>query len=232
MIEWRPIKGFEGLYEVSNIGNVRSLNYRRTGEIKILRLYKNNNGYLKAVLCKDGKQCTKKVHRLVANAFIPNLENKPQVNHIDGNKQNNAVSNLEWCTILENIQHSWKTGLRNEETKNKISEALKGRYEGRGLTEETRKKISETKKGKHHTEETRKKLSEANKGKYRREKHPQAKKVLCITTGEIFNCIKDAEEKYHIAHQSISKCCRKQYKSAGKHPVTGEKLKWQFKETI
>ena len=233
MIEWRPIEGFEGLYEVSNIGNVRSLNYRRTGEIKILRLYKNNNGYLKAVLCKDGKRCTKKVHRLVAVAFIPNLENKPQVNHIDGNKQNNAVSNLEWCTGKENKQHAWKIGLcrpihHTEETKRKLSEMRKGKKHSK----ETKKKIGETSKGRYHTEETKRKLSEANKGKYRREKHPQAKKVLCITTGEIFNCIKDAEEKYHIAHQSISKCCRKQYKSAGKHPVTGEKLKWQFKETI
>lgn len=224
---WRKIEGFEN-YEVSNLGQVRSLNYKRTGEIKILIPCKNNNGYLKVVLCKSGKQHTKRVHRLVATAFIPNLEGKKEVNHIDGNKQNNKVENLEWCTNLENIQHAWETGLRNEETKKKLSEANKGKK----LSEETRNKISEIKKGKHHTEQTRKKLSEANKGKYRREKHPQAKKVLCITTGEIFNCIKDAEEKYHIAHQSISKCCRKQYKSAGKHPITGEKLKWRFEETI
>lgn len=141
---WKPVKDFEGLYEVSNMGNVRSLNYRCTGEIKILKPGKDKRGYLKVNLYKSSKYSSKRVHRLVATAFIPNLDNKTQVNHIDGNKQNNTVSNLEWCTNSENMQHAWRTGLRNEETKRKISESLKG---------------------KHHTEETKKKMSESHKGK-------------------------------------------------------------------
>lgn len=140
---WRKIEGFEK-YEVSNLGRVRSLNYRKTKETKILKPGKDKKGYLKVNLYKSSKHSSKRVHRLVATAFIPNLDNKTQVNHIDGNKQNNTVSNLEWCTNSENMQHAWRTGLRNEETKRKISESLKG---------------------KHHTEETKKKMSESHKGK-------------------------------------------------------------------
>ncbi len=241
MIEWRPVKGFEGLYEVSNLGQVKSLNYNRTGETKILRLSKDRYGYLQVSLRKNSKVYTKLVHRLVASAFIPNPEGKTQVNHIDGDKTNNKVDNLEWCTAKENIQHAWNTGLKNEETKRKISEAHKGKHH----TEETKRKISESHKGKlageknpmydrtgenhpmygkHHTEETRKKLSKALKG----ENHPRARKVICITTGEIFNYIREGAKKYNVANQDISQCCKGKIKSAGKHPTTGEKLVWRY----
>ena len=202
MIEWKPIEGYEGLYEVSNLGNIKSLNYNKTGEKRILKPCKTRIGYLQVHLYKNSKIYTKLVHRLVAETFIPNPENKPQVNHIDGNKQNNAISNLEWCTPKENQQHAWNTELHKP---------LKGE--------------KNPMYGKHHTEETRKKLSKANKG----EKHPQAKKVICITTGETFNCILEAEEKYNVNQSSISKCCKGKLKSAGKLP-TGEKLVWRYAE--
>lgn len=94
---WRKIEEFKN-YEVSNLGNVRSLNYRRTGETKILKLGKDKNGYLYICLWENGKQYFKTVHRLVATAFISNPQGKPQINHINGDKENNRVSNLEWCT--------------------------------------------------------------------------------------------------------------------------------------
>lgn len=93
-------------YEVSNLGNVRN---RLTG--KVLRPFKNGKGYLRVDLCKNGKEKTFLVHRLVATAFIPNPDNKPQVNHIDGCKSNNYISNLEWCNSSENVSHSYRTGL-------------------------------------------------------------------------------------------------------------------------
>lgn len=110
--EWKDIKDYEGLYQVSSLGNVRSLYYNKE---RILADRFNKTGYLSVILSKKGKYKSFKVHRLVAQAFIPNLDNKPQVNHIDGNKKNNNVNNLEWVTIKENINHSWRTGLRENE---------------------------------------------------------------------------------------------------------------------
>lgn len=95
-----------GLYQVSNLGNIR--NYKSN---RILKSCKDKDGYLLIGLHKNHKLKTVRIHRLVAKSFIPNLENKPQVNHKDGNKQNNNVDNLEWCTMLENIKHAWKNGL-------------------------------------------------------------------------------------------------------------------------
>ena len=105
---WRKINGFPN-YEVSNLGNVRN---KKTG--RVLRPSKDGCGYSQVILCKDGKGNQFKVHRLVATAFIPNPKNKKEVNHIDGNKSNNYVDNLEWNTHSENQQHSIKTGLRTK----------------------------------------------------------------------------------------------------------------------
>ena len=117
MEEWKPVDGYEGLYEVSNRGRVRSLDRFTTGNRnrkikgKILRNCHNQLNYCIVQLCKDGVPKKTRVHRLVASAFIPNDEGKPYVNHIDGDPSNNDVSNLEWCTQAENIQHAYETGL-------------------------------------------------------------------------------------------------------------------------
>lgn len=111
---WKDIKDYEGLYQVSNLGRVRSLPRKGTyKDIHILKLGKNHKGYLQVKLSKDSVLKCKSIHRLVAEVFIPNPDNKPQVNHKDTNKENNCVNNLEWVTNLENMQHSWKMGLRN-----------------------------------------------------------------------------------------------------------------------
>lgn len=108
--EWCPVRGYEGLYEVSNFGNVRSLNYNKTGEIKLLSTVEDNKGYLSVCLHKNGKQKKYLVHRLVAEAFIPNTNNLPQVNHKSEVKTDNRVENLEWCTASYNINF----GTRND----------------------------------------------------------------------------------------------------------------------
>lgn len=107
---WCPIEGYEGLYEVSNLGNVRSLGNKKTKKTKILKQNMNTSGYLRVYLCKNGKQKQFKVHRLVAEAFIPNLFGYPQVNHIDEDKTNNHIDNLEWCDNKYNSNH----GTRNK----------------------------------------------------------------------------------------------------------------------
>lgn len=108
---WKDIKEYEGLYQVSNLGNVRSLNYNRQKITKQLRPYKNIRGYWVVSLFKNNKQKTKMVHRLVAESFIENIENNIIVNHKDGNKNNNCADNLEWCTPQYNIKEAFRMGL-------------------------------------------------------------------------------------------------------------------------
>lgn len=101
---WKEIKWYEN-YEVSNLGNIKSLNYNWTWKEKSLKYWKNTSGYLQVRLYKYKKSKMYRVNRLVAIAFIPNPENKPQVNHIDWVKDNNRLENLEWNTISENVLH-------------------------------------------------------------------------------------------------------------------------------
>lgn len=100
--EWRPVVGYEGKYEVSNLGKVDALDFHRQGIRRALKQVKLNSGYIRVTLYKNGVPTHYQVHRVVASAFIPNPNNYPCINHKDENKENNVVSNLEWCTILYN----------------------------------------------------------------------------------------------------------------------------------
>lgn len=106
--------GYEGLYQVSNLGRTKSLKRKFVKEEKILTYTKNKKGYLQVSLTKNGKTKTERVNRLVAKTFIPNPKNLPQVNHIDGNKLDNSIENLEWCDCKYNINEAWKIGLNKK----------------------------------------------------------------------------------------------------------------------
>jgi hypothetical protein len=98
---WRSVAGYEGIYEVSNFGNIRKVNWRGLDYLN-LALAQDKDGYAVVTLSKNGQRSSKRVHRLVALAFIDNPSGKSQVNHKDENKLNNRVDNLEWVTCLEN----------------------------------------------------------------------------------------------------------------------------------
>lgn len=120
---WKDIEDYCGCYQVSNLGRIKSLDrliWNGVKYIQILGRIKKTKtdvkGYEVVVLSKNGREKVVKVHRLVATAFIPNDMKLPQVNHRDGNKRNNCVDNLEWCTNKENSDHAIRTGLANYET--------------------------------------------------------------------------------------------------------------------
>ena len=111
--KWKAIPGYEG-YEASNLGRVRSFRNSRWGLTEkpyVLKASKSPKGYMTLYPMVNGKQKTKAVHRMVAEAWVENKSAKPCINHIDGNKSNNLPFNLEWCTIQENNAHSMATGL-------------------------------------------------------------------------------------------------------------------------
>lgn len=235
MEEWRPIKDYEGLYEVSNMGRVRSLD----GEIitsngkkihlkgKILKLQLNNSGYLFVGLNKHNKKHFY-VHFLVAKSFIPNLENKQFIDHINTNKTDNRVENLRWVTREENMN--------NPLTKKKMSEINRGENNpmyGKKLSEETKKKISESLEGHEVSEETKKKISESNKGKVKSENHKnklrdshEKKKVVQLSlNGEFIKVWESTREpnKEGFDHRHIIKCCKGKSK-------THKGYKWMYYE--
>lgn len=112
---WKPIDGYEGLYEISNYGKLKSY-YDKNGrqmiaEGRLLKGKVDKDGYIEYALSKNKTCKYKRAHRLVAIAFIENINNLPQVNHIDGIKGNNYVSNLEWCDVKHNAKHKYDAGL-------------------------------------------------------------------------------------------------------------------------
>ena len=148
--EWRDIAGFEGMYQISNFGNVKSVSryvfagehanhsYFRVNE-KMLKGSLDHKGYRGVNLSCNGRVRRFLVHRLVAQAFIPNPDNLPCVNHKDENPRNNCVDNLEWCTYKYNNEYNGRV----DKCRDKISKTLKGRKSNRVLTEEQREHIRE-----------------------------------------------------------------------------------------
>lgn len=191
MEEWRKIENTVAPYEVSNEGNVRSLDYfdksnhLRKGKMLPKYLVK---GYYYVTI--DRKLV--RLHRLVAKAFIPNDNNLPHVNHKDENKLNNFADNLEWCDSKYNCNY----GNRNK----KISE--------RNITEETKMKLSETHKGKKFSEEHKKKISESKKGVLN---FKHSKNVCQYTIDNIliklWESAKQAEMECGFNSKLISQCC-------------------------
>lgn len=111
---WKPIEGTDGKYEVSNTGKVRSVGTHVNKGIRELIQKTDRYGYRIVTIYYDEKRKSRTVHRLVASAFIPNPEALPQINHIDGNKENNNSSNLEWCSASHNIKHAFDMGLKEK----------------------------------------------------------------------------------------------------------------------
>jgi hypothetical protein len=143
---WKPIDNYLN-YMVSNFGRIKNINYRGTGKTKFIKGTKHNN-YTYITLSKNNKLKAYLLHRLVAEAFIPNPENKPCINHKDCNRQNNRTDNLEWCTQKENIQYMDKLKRRvankklNEEEVKIIKEIKKQGYSYKKVWELFKNKIT------------------------------------------------------------------------------------------
>ena len=193
---WKPIRDYEGLYEVSNLGRIKRLGNDKNRKEKILKPYKNKLGYLRVTLSKDNKVKYMFIHRLVAIAFIPNPENKPCIDHINTIPSDNRVENLRWATYKENMNN----GL----TKEKLSGENSNNY-GKPRSEEIKKKISESQKG---------------------SKNPKARGVFCYELNKSWNTSAEASRELNIDSSNITKCCKGKCKSVkGYHFCYLEELK-------
>lgn len=171
-------------YEVSNMGQVKSLNYRHTGKERLLKPSKDKDGYLQLSLYQNTQKKTFRVHKLIALAFIPNDNpiEKTEINHLDENKENNHVSNLCWCSCIDNNNY----GTRNE-------------------------RMSKTKKGKPKSEEHKQKISQARKGKGNKPILQYTKDMVFIRD---WDSATQASEELNLSQGNITQCCRNKQKSA------------------
>ena len=181
---WKDIQGYEGLYQISNLGRVKSLGRIITNKIRtyyredlILSPGKDKDGYFQVQLYKNGINKMRKVHRLVAETFILNPNNYPCINHKDENKQNNHVSNLEWCTVKYNQNYGTRTERAAEKRRGCI-----------GLVGEKNPMYGRT-----------------------GEKHPLSRKVICLNNLKIFNSIKEASEYANVANIRSCLCGKSNY---------------------
>lgn len=205
---WLPIKDFPN-YQVSNLGRIKSLSFKGHKREQIIKPRNDKDGYSLITLTKDGKQYTFKVHRIVAQAFIENPFNKPCVDHINTVRNDNRAENLRWVTVKENRN--------NPITLKKSGAARKGKYTGENSWWY----------GKHLSNEAKEKISKNRKGKCVGAESPVARRVICLTTFEIFDTIKEAAEKYNIkSFAHITSCCRGNRNSCGK--LNGIPLQWKY----
>lgn len=207
MEEWRDIQGYEGLYQVSNKGNVYSVRKNANLCPKI-----GKNGYASVTLIKDGKHWYPLVHRLVAKAFVPNPENKPQVDHINGNRLDNRAENFRWCTQKENLNFEIARKRQSECKKGEKNPMYQKRPWNYGIPQ---------------TEEQKKRNSEIHKGLI----YPSKRKPL-VQIGED-GTIKEWETTYEAEIEGysqghISQACRGVYNTLGNHRY--KKCLWYFKE--
>lgn len=199
---WKDIKGYRGYYQISNLGRIRSCDrdisdINKTQHIKgkIIKPTNNGNGYLIVSLRINGKRKNHYVHRLVAESFIDNLENKPEVNHKDFNPYNNCVNNLEWSTRKENILYSNVNGRYDNARKllgaRNVDDALKKSiiYEKEILKRfDNGESITNISTTLHMEDRYVKKIILKYRKKY----------ILCVETNEKFRFIKDANLKYGV----------------------------------
>lgn len=241
--EWRKTDILDGAIQVSNMGRVRSVRYfERIGlRIRLLTLKEDKYGYLKVAVKIEGKIKTFSVHRLVALAFIGNEDNKPQVNHIDCNKKNNCVENLEWCTNEENMIHAAQNGLLSvkhnlsKEQKKIMSENFKGEnnLKAKLKEEQVRTIIEEIQKGQKLQEiaksmglprQTIQNIARGTRWAYllpegfKIPKRYGSKRIAKVKDGVIvkeYDSISEAEKEFEnkSAHSAISACCRGTKKS-------------------
>lgn len=185
---WKDIPEYEGLYQISNLGKVKSLerkvknkNGYRIVKEKILKNIINSKGYYIVILRKNNKNDLRLVHRLIGENFIPNPNNYPCINHIDGNKQNNNIKNLEWCTYQHNIKEAFRLGLNKYTYKKNFNT-----------------KYWLGKKGKYHSK---------SKAIIQYDEHNNIIKV--------WDSIIDASRELNICNIYISNVCRGRQKTAG-----------------
>ena len=213
---WKDVVGYEGLYQVSNLGRIKSFRGKRSKD-GIMSLGENH-GY-KVILVPNGKSRKMLlVHRLVAQAFIPNPENKPDIDHINGDRQDNRVENLRWCTPLENMN--------NPITRQRISEAVQGEknpFYGHKHNSKSKNKMSQSRLGRFsgvenpfygrkHSEETKQIMSKKKK------ERGGIPIIQMSKEGEIIKIWEHASiagKTLDISPSSITECCRGKRKSIG-----------------